>query len=468
MKKDEVRRRRASRTVFCIVAAVYLLPGILSGCGMQGFADSAQGAELPAVVAQHQPSVVAIDSCTGTYLGGRLVLSAWHILDEKRDGRVTVKFHNGPTIQGKIVSASKEHDQATILLNERPEGIYGVPLATETPKPGAPVVKAGYVKGKLIWHVGEVLGGTVSCGDGSCQVDRTVLSITPYSVGGQSGGPIFDARTGRLIGNLWGSNRGRNGTNSTVGVSAEVTAKLLGAKVVEGLAIEQTGLFGRSRGGTRSVGEPNPPPGGVTFEEPPAAGLSFGFGNPSIGEQISAGIERLSALERLTAENAAARDGGMAPPSPYGQTPEYGGEMNSAIGDSRDPDYNAKITAAIEQLAVENESQPMWENLPTTWVSLLIVIVLLLVLLYVTNRQKGTVTVVDVIEKIPTALAAGAALTPEPAKSPVVAEAEIHAATAEQSRAKGAEVIAKGMAEADEQKAGLKAAKAVLDGPAGK
>ncbi len=439
IKEIRERRQREKRgrdvRATGMILIVFAVSCLLAGFGLAS-CHGAMGAELPAIVAQHQPSVVAIDSCTGTYLGGKLCLTAWHVLDEKRDGRVTVKFHDGPTIQGKIVSASPEHDQATILLDERPEGIGGVPLSLKTPPTGSPVVRAGYVNGELKWGSGKVTRTAASCYSGSCQTDGGVLLITPYSVGGMSGGPIFDARTGRLIGNLWGR-RGSSVTNSTVGVSAETTARLLGTKVVEGLATEQTQLFrglrNRSRGGAQR--EPPPPPDDVTFEEPPK-GRFFEFGSSTetgIGSQIAAGIERLSA------EAAAGRDAPLFSPPPVDSEAGYlvAGPGPFVPGNSPPADWqsivDAQALAAIERLAAENESS-MWANLPTTLVGIIIVLVILLVLLYLKWRKDGKVSVADVVEVLPTALAAGAALTP---KAPVVAQPKSSPAVTEVANAVG-------------------------------
>jgi len=96
----------------------------------------------------------------------------------------------------------------------------GVLLAAVDPQANDLVWRAGYGgSGQLLWHKGKVRGFSGPFGHG-----RTWFDCTPYSVSGDSGGPVFND-AGELIGNLWGSSPG-DGT--TTAVLASTLSKSLG------------------------------------------------------------------------------------------------------------------------------------------------------------------------------------------------------------------------------------------------
>ena len=217
--------------------------------------------ELPTVVNQQQSSICRVGPSTGVYIGDGRVVCAAHAVRGDRDGLVPLTLHKGEKVIGKIVEIFKTNDLAHLkIVKGRIQKARGIGLSAANPKVGETVWRGGYVPdGRLLWHRGKVQSVTE---DGK-------LRITPFSIGGQSGGPVLNAR-GRLVGVLYGSNRGRNGNNTSACVSVERIRKLLGIKP-PAEEDEPTGLriLERLRGGSCRSGEPCPAPGGITAENLP-------------------------------------------------------------------------------------------------------------------------------------------------------------------------------------------------------
>jgi len=229
-------------------------------------APSCFAESLPQHIQYLQPNICKVhNGGTGTYLGGCLVLTAAHVVRGDRDGVISLTFHDGPKCKGKVESFSEKYDFACVRIPRPIKTIRGVPLAHSIPKIGSKVWKAGYIRGKLFWSKGTIKN----------RLKNGWILITPYSVGGQSGGPIV-TEEGHLIGNIWGRDR----SISTIGVGAELTHKVLGGKVVEGLFFEHTqcqygacqtrnGLFGGILRRSSNSGQNSPPPGSIQAENPP-------------------------------------------------------------------------------------------------------------------------------------------------------------------------------------------------------
>lgn len=215
---------------------------------------------LPFKLRQQQPNVCKIKSSTGVYLGSGIVLAAAHTVDDDKDGLVDVIFHKGQTLTGKIIKLSKVQDLAYLSL-QKPGllKVRGVPLSVANAKAGDRIWKTGYVRGRgLVWHLGKVLKDR---GNGE-------FSFSPYSVGGQSGGPVF-TEDGRLIGNILKSARGRSGTNSTIGATIKTILGNLKVAAVENEDECRIRLLQIFRGnGSCRIGEPCPPQGGIISDNP--------------------------------------------------------------------------------------------------------------------------------------------------------------------------------------------------------
>lgn len=192
-----------------------------AGLSLPGAAPVATPAalEVPAKVFAQAPNVVRVRGHqgiasswgSGTYLGHGLVLTAEHVVDEA--SAWTVYFADGHESTATVLAADASWDCAIVELATVHPTAAGVELAPANPGRGELVTVAGYDGGrdKLLWRPGLVTrfytNGRESAGDWF-EVDNAVR-------GGSSGGPAFD-QTGRLIGNLWGSD-GRNTMALTTG-----------------------------------------------------------------------------------------------------------------------------------------------------------------------------------------------------------------------------------------------------------
>ena len=217
--------------------------------------------DLPRTVNQQQSSICRVGPSTGVYIGDGVVVCAAHTVRGDRDGLVPLTLHGGGRVIGKIVEMFKTNDLAHLkIIRGRVNGLKGIRLSVANPTIGETVWRAGYVPdGRLLWHRGKVLSVT----------EQGKLVITPFSIGGQSGGPILNAR-GRLVGILYGSKRGKNGDNTTACTSIERIRKLLGIKTpVEEDESTAPRFFQRLRKGSCRVGEPCPAPGGITAKNLP-------------------------------------------------------------------------------------------------------------------------------------------------------------------------------------------------------
>lgn len=160
-----------------------------------------------------QAAIVQIDNRgfgggSGTYLGEGYVLTCDHLFRDSRSGqnevgRIVVSFPSGQASTATLIGQETVWDLALLRLDAPPDGVPGVPLAPDYPRPGTTVVSCGYGRqGELQANVGRVTGY------GRDKYLATSLSdtllLTGAARGGDSGGPILDLE-GRLVGVLWGS-----------------------------------------------------------------------------------------------------------------------------------------------------------------------------------------------------------------------------------------------------------------------
>ena len=140
---------------------------------------------------------------SGTYLGGGLVLTAAHVPAGESTSVASVSFPGHGTLPGKVVKADRQWDIAAVQLDHVPKGLAGVKLARRNPGQGDILTSGGYSSGRLVLRTGRFLRTATANGGGP----GDWIEIGNPSYGGDSGGPVFNAR-GLLVGNLWGSARG--------------------------------------------------------------------------------------------------------------------------------------------------------------------------------------------------------------------------------------------------------------------
>jgi len=419
-------------------------------------------AELPRELKRVQPNlcrVVAKDRSAGSgcYLGAGLVLTADHVTRDSSTGKVD--FFGGGEYRYEVVGRSKQFD-ASYLRIERPieASIRGVPLAGDVGK-GTIVWKAGYGRtpGKLYWHKGTVASIT----------SNGRIELTPYSISGDSGGPVFTI-DGKLIGCLHSTSIG---TNRTYANLASTTAKTLGPIAKDVLDVEYAlvadcGPNCRSGGGLlpwlqpRSGSGPNTAPrapGGIPAETLPAPDTSV----------ISATMQAMraesdAALAAAQMEIEAARAESEAAANELQRQARQHEVAEAEAARQAELDTLQERIDAAEDRA--NRVDPV--DLVARYIGWIVAAIVLIILLW-RRKQEGTVTVAGVRQDVATAQAAGqhvadaVAPAPSPAPTPGANAPMPHSVAARAAASKVRE--AKALAAEEEARAKREIARASED-----
>ena len=136
---------------------------------------------------------------SGTYLGDGLYTTAWHVMRDNPTAAATISWSDGRRFTAKLVAKDPVFDQAVLESADKPRG--GVPLASANLAIGGRVYFAGYSSGTLRPWEAKVRA-YASPGQGSPS-DWISADGSRPSIGGDSGGPVFD-ETGCYVGCLWG------------------------------------------------------------------------------------------------------------------------------------------------------------------------------------------------------------------------------------------------------------------------
>lgn len=129
---------------------------------------------------------------------GRLITCAHVVRNESGQAanRVLVRWSGGTQYEAKVSSISDTYDLACLESSAEREAID---VDTALPIPGRPVVFAGQPQGVA---VPSAFPGMVSVvGDGLIRAPRCeLIQVAGMINNGNSGGPLLDAATGRLLG----------------------------------------------------------------------------------------------------------------------------------------------------------------------------------------------------------------------------------------------------------------------------
>lgn len=152
---------------------------------------------------QKQGQTYKLGHGSGTVIrvqGGKgYALTCRHVADEPAGTTFAVNFRDGKTAAAKVVGLSRDYDLA-ILEFDADADTPVVPLAAAKLPTGAMIIKVGYPGGQATPDIGRA---SVSRYTAEGQ-----LGIYYAARGGDSGGGLFDARTGELAGVLscgWGN-----------------------------------------------------------------------------------------------------------------------------------------------------------------------------------------------------------------------------------------------------------------------
>ncbi len=154
------------------------------------------------------------------YDGDHLVTNE-HVV--RGSDRVEVRFAEGEWADGRVVGADRYTDLAVVAVDGRPAYAEPLSVATETPKPGAPVAALGNPMGLDATISTGVVSGvnrSMPTEDGFTIPD-TVQTDAPINPG-NSGGPLVD-RDGAVV----GVNRARGGDNIGFAVSPALVSRVV-------------------------------------------------------------------------------------------------------------------------------------------------------------------------------------------------------------------------------------------------
>ncbi len=355
-------------------------------------------AALPEVLRHQQPNICRVEASDGSrgsgcYLGGCLILTADHVTNDSQTG--TVDFFGGGEYKYRVVGRSKEFD-ASYLRIERPveASIRGVRIGV-TPKKGEYVWKAGYGKSpaKLYWHRGKVVSVTTN----------GRIGVTPYSISGDSGGPVFTL-DGRLIGCLQTTNIGSNRTYAN---TVETTVRSLGAFTKDLIDVELSlvadacpgngqlgggllgGRFGLLGGSENDPNAAPRAPGGVPAETTPNADSTLVSTQFAILQE-----EAAKAVQAAQEEAAKAREAAEGAAAKLDEQRKQAEEEAS----EREKQAIEEKLVSIEQNAITNEANTAthWTTALERWLPWIILLIIVIYLLWKNYQQTGAVTAEDV------------------------------------------------------------------------
>jgi len=136
--------------------------------------------------------------------GGVRVLTCRHVVEGAT--AVTVTAHDGRVHRATVAAVDGRADLALLRLTQAAD-LPAARLAGDDPLDrGTAVVKSGHPgAGHRVEGRGRVVGHSWAVGD---PTNRSAIADTP-SVGGDSGGGLFRAADGRLVGVVWGGANGQ-------------------------------------------------------------------------------------------------------------------------------------------------------------------------------------------------------------------------------------------------------------------
>jgi len=192
------RMIRAVRT-YVLVTACHLFAVATMGSGAYGQIPQQVQVSVSQVVRVSVPDAGGNSMGSGTYLGDGLYSTAWHVMRDNPTAAATISWSDGRQFTAKLVAKDPVFDQAVLESVDKPRG--GVRLASANLAIGGRVYFAGYSSGTLQPWEAKVRA-YASPGQGSPS-DWISADGSRPSIGGDSGGPVFDA-TGCYVGCLWG------------------------------------------------------------------------------------------------------------------------------------------------------------------------------------------------------------------------------------------------------------------------
>ena len=131
---------------------------------------------------------------SGVYIGNNLILTAAHVVDGAKDGKVKIKTEGGNILPGVVLWTSKERDIALIRVTGT-FGLRAASLSCTTPKAGDMISARGSPGPIEFFTAWGHIAGTVRSFGPWLEVSPTDMTI----VMGMSGGPAFNAR-GEVVG----------------------------------------------------------------------------------------------------------------------------------------------------------------------------------------------------------------------------------------------------------------------------
>lgn len=133
---------------------------------------------------------------SGTFISSLMVVTANHVVADRKTNETSVHFPNGEVIAGIVAGVDKRRDFAIVKLARNPQGVKPIECTTILTV-GSPLSSNGYgskeQKYRQSWGVltsAQFLSG--------CRKVRGA-----HSRSGDSGGPVIDEH-GRFVGPLWG------------------------------------------------------------------------------------------------------------------------------------------------------------------------------------------------------------------------------------------------------------------------
>jgi len=166
--------------------------------------DPALSKPHPAVARIIVPEADGTTYGSGTLVDVRgdygLVVTNWHVVETARQ-ELWVEFSDGFRSAGKLLKVDRDWDLAAIAI-WRPNA-SPVALAEVAPRPGDPLVIAGFGNGPFRAARGECLQYVTP----SLELPLEMVQVTAAARNGDSGGPIFNEH-GELAGVLFGTGEG--------------------------------------------------------------------------------------------------------------------------------------------------------------------------------------------------------------------------------------------------------------------
>lgn len=170
---------------------------------------------------------------SGAIISPTLVLTNWHVVkDRRRTQAIQIRFANGSRSFAIVLQQNKKWDVA--LLKIHATAMKPFMIGTR-PKSGKRATIHGFGRDyEYIAGTGKVSKSFFGPTNDSAGDFFQVMGVVARQ--GDSGGPITDSR-GNLIGILFGSNKGKDGTY-TMGVTIDRIKKVFGEKLKVGYTLK--------------------------------------------------------------------------------------------------------------------------------------------------------------------------------------------------------------------------------------